>query len=340
MFSDIIGFFYDIKFADKILAVNFVFVGLLLAWYLYKNRTYTAELNVSGLSSFEKIKTPAKVYMRHSLIALRILALSALILASMRPQSRSSWKDVKTEGIDIVMALDISSSMLAKDFKPDRLEAAKDVAQDFIDSRPNDRIALVIFSGESFTQCPLTSDHAVIKNLFENIHTGMVADGTAIGNGLATAVSRVKDSKAKSKVVILLTDGVNNQGSVAPLTAAEIAKAFNVRVYTIGVGTMGKALSPIGMYPNGQYEYGYVDVNIDEQSLGEIAEMTGGKYFRATDNSKLKDVYKEIDRLEKTIFEEKNFTNKAERFLPFAIAGAILLLIEFILKNTVFRTIV
>jgi Ca-activated chloride channel family protein len=269
-----------------------------------------------------------------------LLALSALIIACMRPQSRSNWKDVKTQGIDIVMSLDISGSMLAKDFKPNRLEAAKEVAQDFIDSRPNDRIGLVIFSGESFTQCPLTSDHAVIKNLFSGIQTGMVADGTAIGNGLATAVTRVKDSKAKSKVVILLTDGVNNQGSVAPLTAAEIAKAFNVRVYTIGVGTMGKALSPIGMYPNGQYEYGYVDVNIDEKSLTEIASMTGGKYFRATDNEKLKDVYKEIDRLEKTIFEEKNFTNKAERFLPFAIAGALLLLIEFILKNSIFKSII
>ena len=333
------SFFNDITFANKILAVNFVWLALILFWYLYKNRTYNAELQVSTLSGFGKIRTPLKVYLRHSLVVLRLLALAALILASMRPQSRSSWKDIKTEGIDIVMSLDISGSMLAKDFKPDRLEAAKEVAEDFIDSRPNDRIGLVIFSGESFTQCPLTSDHAVIKNLFAGIHTGMVADGTAIGNGLATAVARVKDSKAKSKVVILLTDGVNNQGSIAPLTAAEIAKQFNVRVYTIGVGTIGKALSPIAMYPNGQFEYGYVDVNIDEKSLGEIADMTGGKYFRATDNDKLKDIYKEIDRLEKTIFEEKNFTNKAERFLPFAIAGAILLLIEFILKNTVFRTI-
>lgn len=335
-----LNFFNDITFANKILWINFIWIPLLLTWYIYKNKTYNAELIVSSFDGFDKIKPPLKSYLRHSLIALRLLALSALILASMRPQSRSSWKDVKTEGIDIVMALDISGSMLAKDFKPDRLEAAKEVAQDFIDSRPNDRIGLVIFSGESFTQCPLTSDHAVIKNLFDGIHTGMVADGTAIGNGLATAITRVKDSKAKSKVVILLTDGVNNQGSVAPLTAAEIAKAFGVRVYTIGVGTMGKALSPIAMYPNGQYEYGYVDVNIDEKSLGEIADMTGGKYFRATDNERLKDIYKEIDRLEKTIFEEKNFTNKAERFLPFALAAAILLLLEFILRSTYFRTIV
>jgi Ca-activated chloride channel family protein len=257
----------------------------------------------------------------------------------MRPQSRSSFKDVKTEGIDIVIALDISSSMLAKDFKPNRLEAAEELAIKFIDSRPNDRIGLVIFSGESFTQCPLTSDHAVIKNLFSGIKLGMLADGTAIGNGLATSVSRIKDSQAKSKVVILLTDGVNNQGSVAPITAAEIAKAYGIRVYTIGLGTTGKALSFAGIYPDGSYAYEYMDVVIDEKTMTEIADMTGGKYFRATDNDKLKDVYKEIDRLEKTIFEEKNYTNKSEHFLPFAITAALLLLIEFLLRNTILKSI-
>jgi Ca-activated chloride channel homolog len=333
------SFFNDITFADKDLRWLFLVIPLLIIWYVWKNRSYNPELRVSSIKGFEGIKPSFKQYFRHVLFVLRLLALSALILVLMRPQSRSSWKDVKTEGIDIVMSLDISSSMLAKDFKPDRLEAAKDVAQDFIDSRPNDRIGLVIFSGESFTQCPLTSDHAVVKNLFSGIHTGMVKDGTAIGDGLATAITRIKDSKAKSKVVILLTDGVNNQGAVAPLTAAEIAKVFGVRVYTIGVGTMGKALAPMAMYPNGQYQYGYVDVNIDEKSMTEIADMTGGKYFRATDNKRLKEIYKEIDRMEKTIFEEKNFTNKAERFLPFAITAAILLLLEFILRNTIFRSI-
>ncbi|MCW3085450.1 MAG: aerotolerance regulator BatA [Bacteroidetes bacterium] len=332
-------FFNDITFANKELWWLLLVIPPIIVWYVLKNKTYTAELKVSSISGFEGIGTSFKQYMRHSLIVLRLMAIALLIVVLARPQSRSSWKDVKTEGIDIVMALDISSSMLAKDFKPDRLEAAKKVAQEFIDSRPNDRIALVIFSGESFTQCPLTSDHAVIKNLFEGIHTGMVADGTAIGNGLATAVARVKDSKAKSKVVILLTDGVNNQGSIAPLTAAEIAKTFGVRVYTVGVGTIGKALFPISMYPNGQYEYGYMDVTIDEKSLTEIANLTGGKYFRATDNEKLREIYKEIDRQEKTIFEEKNFTNKAEHFLPFAIAAAILLLLEFLLRNTLFKSI-
>ncbi len=332
-------FFNDITFANKELWWLLLVIPPIIVWYVLKNNTYTAELKVSSISGFEGLGTSFKQYMRHSLIVLRLLAIALLIAVLARPQSRSSWKDVKTEGIDIVMALDISSSMLAKDFKPDRLEAAKKVAQEFIDSRPNDRIALVIFSGESFTQCPLTSDHAVIKNLFEGIHTGMVVDGTAIGNGLATAVARVKDSKAKSKVVILLTDGVNNQGSIAPLTAAEIAKTFGVRVYTVGVGTIGKALFPISMYPNGQYEYGYMDVTIDEKSLTEISNLTGGKYFRATDNEKLREIYKEIDRQEKTIFEEKNFTNKAEHFLPFAIAAGILLLLEFLLRNTLFKSI-
>ncbi len=332
-------FFNDITFANKELRWLFLVIPFIILWYFLKSKTNTAELKTSSLSGFENVKSSFKQYLRHLLIVLRLIAISALIVVLMRPQSRSSFKDVKTQGIDIVMALDISGSMLAKDFKPDRIEAAKEVAQDFIDSRPNDRIGLVIFSGESFTQCPITSDHAVIKNLFAGIHTGMVADGTAIGNGLATAISRVKDSKSKSKVVILLTDGVNNQGSVAPLTAASIAKAFGVRVYTIGVGTTGKALSPVGIYPDGSYEYAYVDVNIDEKVLGEIASLTGGKYFRATDNEKLRATYSEIDRLEKTIFEEKNFTNKAEHFLPFAIIAAVLLLIEFLLKNIVFKSI-
>ncbi|MES2592292.1 MAG: VWA domain-containing protein [Bacteroidota bacterium] len=332
-------FFNDITFANKELLWLLLIIPVIIAWYIWKDKTNNAELKVSTLSPFQGLKKSLKQHLRHSVIVLRILAVALLIVVLARPQSRSSWKDVKTEGIDIIMSLDISGSMLAKDFKPNRLEAAKEVAQDFIDSRPNDRIGLVIFSGESFTQCPLTTDHAVIKNLFAGIQTGMVKDGTAIGNGLATAVSRVKDSNAKSKVVILLTDGVNNQGSVAPLTAAEIAKAFGVRVYTIGVGTMGKALAPVAMYPDGSYQYGYVDVNIDEKSLGEIASMTGGKYFRATDNKKLKEVYKEIDRLEKTIFEEKNFTNKAEHFLPFAIGAGLLLLMEFLLKNIVFKSL-
>jgi len=332
-------FLKDITFANKELLWLLLLLPLLIVWYVLKNNTLTAEIKISSIEGFRNIKPSIKQKMRHSIFILRMIGVSLLIVVLARPQSKSSWKDIKTEGIDIVMALDISGSMLAKDFKPDRLEAAKTVAQEFIDERPNDRIGLVIFSGESFTQCPLTTDHAVLKNLFSGIKTGMVADGTAIGNGLATAIARIKDSKAKSKVVILITDGVNNQGSVAPLTAAEIAKTFGVRVYTIGVGTMGRALAPVQMYPDGSYEYGYVDVNIDEKSLTEIAEMTGGKYFRATNNDKLKEVYHEIDRLEKTIFEEKNFSNKAEHFLPFAITALLILLTEFLLKNTTFKSV-
>src|SRR3989344_992182 len=332
-------FFNDITFANKELRWLFLVIPVIIVWYIFKKKTLNAELKTSSLSGFDKVKTSYKQYLRHLIIVIRLAVLSMLILVLMRPQSRSSYKDVKTEGIDIVIALDISSSMLAKDFKPNRLEAAKEVATKFIDSRPNDRIGLVIFSGESFTQCPLTSDHDVIKNLFSGIKLGMLADGTAIGNGLATATTRIKDSKAKSKVVILLTDGVNNQGSVAPMTPAQISKAFGVRVYTIGLGTTGKALSFAGIYPDGSYAYEWAEVVIDEKTKTEIADLTGGKYFRATDNDKLKEVYKEIDRLEKTIFEEKNFTNKSEHFLPFAITAAILLLLEFLLKNTLLKSI-
>ena len=333
------NYFNDITFANKELLWLFILIPILVVWYSWKNDRFKPTLKVSSLKNFDGIPNSTKYYLRHSVFVLRTIAIALLIIVLARPQSQSSWKDIKTKGIDIVMALDISSSMLAKDLKPDRLEAAKEVALDFIDSRKNDRISLVIFSGESFTQCPLTTDHAVIKNLFASIKTGMIEDGTAIGNGLATSVNRIKDSKAKSKIIILLTDGVNNRGSVAPLTAAEIAKVFNIRVYTIGVGTKGKALSPIGIYPNGTFEYGYLDVNIDEKTLKEISELTNGKYSRATSNKKLKDIYQEIDRLEKTIFEEKNFTNKSEHFLPFAVAAALLLLLEFLLKNSIYKSI-
>ena len=334
-----LNFFNDITFANPQLLWLLAIIPVMLAWYIWKANKISADLQISSFGNFGETGSSLKQYLRHVLPALRMLSIALLILVLARPQSKLSWKNVTTEGIDIVLSMDISASMLAQDFKPNRLDASKEVAIEFIDSRPNDRIGLVIFSGESFTQCPLTTDHPVIKNLFSGIKTGMIADGTAIGMGLANAVNRIKDSKAKSKVVILLTDGVNNVGSIAPLTAADIAKLYGIRVYTIGIGTMGKALSPVALYPNGQYEYDYVDVKIDENVLTKIAQMTGGKYFRATDKGKLKSVYKEIDALEKTIIEEKNFTNKEERFLPFAVAACILFLLEFILKQTTFRTI-
>ncbi len=334
-----LSFLNDITFANPELFWLMVIIPLLTAWYIWRLKKGTATLRMSSLKTLENIKPSAKIYLRHLLFLLRSLGIALIIAVLARPQSRSSWKNIETEGIDIVLAMDISASMLAKDFKPDRLEASKEVAMDFIDSRPNDRIGLVIFSGESFTQCPLTTDHAIIKNLFSAVKTGMIADGTAIGMGLANAVNRIKDSKAKSKVVIILTDGVNNLGSIAPLTAADVAKAYGIRVYSIGVGTIGKALSPIALYPNGQYEFDYVDVKIDEDVMKKIAEITGGKYFRATDKKKLAGIYSEIDRLEKTVIEEKSFTNKEERFLPFALVAGILLALESILRYTLLRTL-
>lgn len=314
-------------------------VPIMIAWYIYKLKTQEGEVNYSSFTLFTGIKSSLKAKFRHVLFVLRLFCVSLLILAIARPQSRSSWKDTKTEGIDIVVSLDLSLSMLAKDFKPNRLTVAKEVLSDFIDARPNDKIGLVVFGGEAFTQCPLTTDHKIIKNMFNDIQAGMLDNGTAIGLGLADGVARVKDSKAKSKVVILISDGVNNAGEIAPLTAADIAKTFGVRVYCIGVGTKGKALQPIAMYPNGQIEYDYMDVDIDEATMTQISKMTGGKYFRATDRESLEKTYKEIDQLEKTIISEKSFTNKAEHFLPLAIAAAICLLLEFLLKRFVFKAI-
>jgi Ca-activated chloride channel homolog len=328
-----------ITFANPEFFYVLLLLPLLVVWYVWKHNSKKAALNISSFSGFEGIKTSAKVYLRHSLFVLRILGLGLIIVALARPQSKKSWQDLKTEGIDIVLALDISASMLAQDFKPNRLEASKEIAMEFIDSRPDDRIGLVIFSGESFTQCPLTTDHSVLKNLFLGVKTGMIQDGTAIGLGLATAVNRIQNSKAKSKVVILLTDGVNNAGSISPELAGELAQPFGIRVYTIGVGTKGMAYSPVALYPNGQYAYDYVKVDIDEPVLRKIASLTGGKYFRATNNEKLKQIYGEIDKLEKTIIEEKNYTKKSELFFPLVLAAGILFLLEFGLKNTVFRSL-
>lgn len=337
MFNGIETYFR--KFADPNFFWMLITIPVMVAWYLWKNREASPDIKISSLKNFDGVPKAGKHFLHHVLFGLRMIAICLLVFALARPQSRSSWKNITTEGIDIVLAMDISASMLAKDFKPNRLEASKDVAGDFIESRPNDRIGLVIFSGESFTQCPLTTDHAVILNLFKGVKTGIIADGTAIGEGLANAVSRIKESKAKSKVVILLTDGVNNAGSVAPQTAAEIAKAFGIRVYTIGVGTNGKAYSPVGIYPNGQYVFDYVDVKIDEVTMKNIADMTEGKYFRATNNESLKQIYKEIDKLEKTKFEEKSYTKKAEEFFWYVLVAGVLLLFEIVVRTTVLRSI-
>ena len=312
---------------------------LMVIWYIWRLKKQEGEVNYSSFTLLKGIRSSAKAKTRHILLVLKLASFALLITALARPQSRSSWKDTKTEGIDIVISLDVSLSMLAKDFKPNRMEVAKEVIVDFIDARPNDRIGLVIFGGEVFTQCPLTNDHKVLKNMFPQIKAGMLDQGTAIGLGLAGAVARIKESKAKSKVIIMVSDGVNNVGEISPLTAGELAKTYGIRVYCIGVGSKGKALQPVAIYAQGQYEYDYVDVEIDEKVMTDISDMSGGKYFRATNKESLKSIYQEIDKMEKTIISEKSFSNKAEHFLPFVLLAAILLLLEFILRFTVFRAI-
>jgi Ca-activated chloride channel homolog len=330
-------FYHNIHFAQPYYLFLLILIPLLFAWYWFRNIRNKADLQISTIESFAKTKKTFKERFRHSLFALRMLALCFLILALARPQSTSSRQDVNVEGIDIVLTMDISGSMLAEDFRPNRIEAAKKVAMDFIDGRQNDRIGLVIFSGESFTQCPLTIDHAVLKSLFKNIKSGMIEDGTAIGNGLATSVSRIKDSKAVSKVIILLTDGVNNKGEIDPLTAADIAKLYGVRVYTIGIGTTGMAPYPFPT-PFG-IQYQNIEVKIDEPLLKKISDMTGGKYFRATNNKTLAEIYKEIDRMEKSKIDVTTFRKKTEEFLPLALLAFIFLAFEIILRNTYFRSI-
>lgn len=336
-----IEYLKSITFAHPEMLWLLLLIPLLVTYYVFKHNNTTAGIILpSPFMSGQVPKSSYKNYLRHALFVLRMLVIGLLVVIIARPQSSMSWKNITTEGIDIVIAQDISGSMLSKDFNPSRIGAARKMDSMFINERPNDKIGLVIFSGEAFTQCPLTTDHAVIKNLLGQIHTGMLEDGTAIGDGLATAVNRLKDDPStKSKVIVLLTDGVNNMGSVAPLTAAGIAKAYGVRVYTIGVGTMGKALTPVAILPNGQYQYAPEDVQIDEALLKQIADMTGGQYFRATDNASLKKVYAQIDKMEKSKITEKDYTDRAEEFLPFAIIACALLLTELLLKNSILKTI-
>ncbi|MCA1763347.1 MAG: VWA domain-containing protein [Cryomorphaceae bacterium] len=314
-------------------------IPLLGLYEIFANTRKNPEVFLSSFSQFKNLGSWWSQYAVPLPFVLRAIGLTLLIVALARPQSELSWKNVTTEGIDVVMAMDFSASMLAKDFEPNRLEAAKEVAVNFIRERPNDRIGLVVYEGESFTQCPLTTDHNVLINLFKDVTTGMVEGGTAIGMGLATSVNRLKESDAKSKVVILLTDGVNNQGAVSPLSAAEIAESYGVRVYTIGVGSKGKALSPTYIYPNGQYKYDYVDVKIDEEVLQEIADLTGGDYFRATDENALAEIFEEIDRLEKTKINVTEHSQKSEEFFWFALVGAGLLLFEFLYKELIVNTL-
>lgn len=313
-----------------------------IVWYILKGRQSEPSMRVSTTRMYATMPQSYKVYLRHVPFVLRMIALTLLVVVLARPQSTDSWQSSEVEGIDIMLAMDVSTSMLAEDLKPNRLEAAKQVAADFINGRPNDNIGLTVFAGQSFTQSPLTVDHAVLLNLFNSVScsmatNGIIEDGTAIGLGIANAVSRLKDSKAKSKVIILLTDGSNNRGDISPLTAAEIAKTYGIRVYTIGVGTNGTAPYPYQGF--GGTRYVQVPVEIDESTLIQIAETAGGQYYRATSNSKLKEVYEEIDKLERTKMNVKNLSRKSEEYWPFALWAMVCLLLEVLLRLTVLRRI-
>jgi Ca-activated chloride channel family protein len=326
-----------ITFAEPAFLYLLVLIPAMIAFYILKQQKSSASLNIPGLQPFAKAGTTFRHYLRHFLFAFRTLAVALLIIVVARPQTTDKFQDVSTEGIDIVLTIDISGSMLARDFRPDRLEASKNVATEFISGRPYDRMGLVVFSGESFTQCPLTTDHAVLINLLREIQSGMIEDGTAIGMGLATSVNRIKDSDAKSKVIILLTDGVNNRGEIAPATAAGIAKTYGIRVYTIGVGTQGMAPYPV-QTPYG-LQYQDMPVEIDEGILQEIAQTTGGKYFRATDNNKLIQVYSEIDKLEKSKIDVRQFSRKEEQYFIPAVVAFCLLVLEILIRNTLIRNL-
>lgn len=325
----------SITFADPGYLWLLLVVPVIITYYIFRSSKNTPSFRLSSLTFLSGLRPGLRFYMKHVLFSLRMIALVMVIVIIARPQSTDKWQNISSEGIDIMLAIDISGSMLARDFTPDRLEAAKNVATEFITGRPSDRIGLVIFSGESFTQCPLTTDHAVLINLMREMQSGMIEDGTAIGLGLATAINRIKESSATSKVIILLTDGVNNRGEIAPLTAAEIAQTLGLRVYTVGVGTRGMAPYPV-QTPTGT-RFQNMQVEIDEDVLQQIAGMTGGKYFRATDNESLKRIYEEIDTLEKSIIDVQEYSRKNEEYLLFALILVSVLFIELLLNNIFMR---
>lgn len=333
--------FEGIEFVNKEFFWLLLALPLAVLWYVFKHKKQTAELKISSLKGF-KITNSWLPKLRHILFALRLLALALLIMAMARPQSVDvSTKTKTTRGIDIVMAIDVSASMLAKDLSPNRLEALKKVAAEFIKGRPNDRIGLVEYAGESYTKTPITSDKAIVLRSLKSIkYNTIIEGGTAIGMGLATSVNRLKDSKASSKVIILLTDGVNNSGFIDPKIASELAVEYGIKTYTIGLGTNGMALSPVAILPNGNFQYGRIQVEIDEELLKEIAEVTGGKYFRATNNKKLEEIYGEINKLEKTEIEEFKYYNYEEKYRPLVLLAGLLLLLELLLRFTVFRSFI
>ena len=333
--------FSQIQFANPEYLWGFLFLLPVMVWYGFKRKHQQARLTLSSLQGF-KGSPSLLVKLFPMLFVFRLLAMSLVILAFARPQTVDVSTRTKTnKGIDIVMAIDVSSSMLAQDLKPNRLAALKNVAGDFINQRRSDRIGLVIYAGESYTKTPITSDKRIVQNALNEIrYDGIINDGTAIGMGLATAVNRLKDSRAKSKVIILLTDGVNNAGFIDPKIAAELAVEFQIKTYTIGLGSNGNARAPIGVLPNGKFQYGITKVEIDEELLKSIADATGGLYFRATDNSSLEDIYAEINKLEKTEIEEFKYYNYQEKYRILVLIAMAFLFLEWILKNTLYRSFI
>ncbi|MFD2100006.1 vWA domain-containing protein [Flagellimonas iocasae] len=331
--------FENIEFANPQFFWLLLLLPLALLWYFFRRKNEMASLRISSIKGFSVNNWAAQI--KPSLFILRLLALAAIITAMARPQTEDiSTRTKTTKGIDIVMAIDVSSSMLARDLKPNRLAALKEVAANFIKERPNDRIGLVGYAGESYTKTPITSDKSIVLAALQQITYGELEDGTAIGMGLATAVNRLKESKAISKVIILLTDGVNNSGFIEPQTAADLAAEFGIKTYTIGLGTNGNALTPISYNRDGSYRYGMRQVEIDEDLLKGIAQVTGGKYFRATDNESLKEIYEEINSLEKTEIEEFKYYKYEEKFRPLIFLAGVLLLLEWGLRNSVFKSFI
>ncbi|WP_424497468.1 vWA domain-containing protein [Robiginitalea sp.] len=329
----------DIQFANPEFFWLLLVLPAVVLWYYLKRRKQAPTLKISSLQGFKYPSLLSKI--KPFTFLLRLLAISAVIIAMARPQTEDiSTRTKTTKGIDIVMAIDVSSSMLARDLKPNRLAALKQVASEFIRKRPSDRIGLVVYAGESYTKTPITSDKSIVLSALKDITYGQLNDGTAIGMGLATSVNRLKESKAISKVIILLTDGVNNAGFIEPQTAADLALEYNIKTYTIGLGTNGNALSPVGYNADGTFRYGMRQVEIDEVLLEEIAQATGGQFFRATDNEKLEAIYEEINKLEKTEVEEFKYYRYEEKFRPWVLLAGALLLLEWLLRITVFRSFI
>ena len=333
-----INYLLDLHFVSPWWFLGLLCIPLMVWWQYFTTKDHYPLLKMSDLRGLEGINSVKAKFFKY-LPVLQIFAFTTFLFALARPQLSLTEEKVKAEGIDIMLVIDLSSSMLSKDFDPDRLEVSKMVAKEFVSKRVHDRIGLTVFSGEAFTQCPLTTDHNIVTDFLTNLQVGMLQDGTAIGMGLATAVNRLKDSKAKSKIIILLTDGVNNSGYINPMTAAEIALEYGVKVYTIAVGSMGQALSPVNRMSNGEYMFAMASVEIDTELLKQISELTNARYFRAVDRESLESIYAEIDKLEKTEIEINVYKRYRDEYRKFLFVGLILMLFYFLMRQTLLRTL-